>query len=90
MYWKKKWHENMYQCAANHNKGRQLNFLLRFNKKKKWNTVIRSENIDFVYMLMGSYVLLSRTEIFNVIVYIFLQFAPHNLSTRKNEVANVL
>ena len=59
----------MYQCAANHNKGWQLNFSLRCNLKKQWNTVIRSENIGFVYMLMGSYVLLSRTEIFNVIVY---------------------
>ena len=58
----------MYQCAANHNKGWQLNFSLRFNFKKQWNTVIRSENIDFVYILMGSYVLLSRTEIFNVMV----------------------
>ena len=62
----------MYQCAANHNKGCQLNFSLRCNKKKKRNTVIRSENIDFVYMLMGSYVMLSGTEIFNVIVYIYL------------------
>ena len=65
---KNKWHENMYQCAANHNKGWQLIFSLRFNLKKQWNTVIWSENIDFVYMLMGSYVLLSRTEIFNIIV----------------------
>ena len=31
---KNKWHENMYQCAANHNKGWQLNFSLRFNFKK--------------------------------------------------------
>ena len=29
--------------------------------KKKRNTVIRSENIDFVYMLMGSYVLLKSS-----------------------------
>ena len=55
-----------------HNKGCQLNFSLRFNLKKQWNTVIRSENIDFVYMSMGSYVLLSRTEIFHVMVYTFL------------------
>ena len=41
---------------------------------------------------MGSYVLLSRTEIFNVMVYIYIfaQLAFYNLSTRKNEVANVL
>ena len=62
----------MYQCAANHNKGWQLNFSLRFNFNKQWNTVIRSQNIDFVYMLMGSYVLLSGTEIFDVMVCIFL------------------
>ena len=60
----------MYQVAANHNKG-QFFVKIQF-KKKQWNTVIRSENIDVVYMLMGSYVLLSRTEIFNVMVYIFL------------------
>ena len=58
----------------------------RLNLKSQWNTVIRSENIDFVYMLMGNYVLLSRTEIFNISA----QFAPYNLSTRKNEVTNVL
>ena len=65
---KNKWYENVYQCAANLNKGWQLNFSLRFNLKKQWNTIIRSENIDFVYMLMENYVLLSRTEIFNVMV----------------------
>ena len=37
-----------------------------FNVKKQWNTIISSVNIDFVYMLMRSYALLSRTEIFNV------------------------
>ena len=63
-----KCYENGYQCGANLNKGRQLNFSLRFNFKKQWNTIIRSENIYFVYMLMASYVLLSRTEIFNVMV----------------------
>ena len=65
---KNKWYENVYQCAANLNKGWQLNFALRFNLKKAGNTIIRSENIDFVYMLMENYVLLSGTEIFNVMV----------------------
>ena len=44
-----------------------------FRLKKQWNTIIRSENIDFVYMLMeAKSVLLSGTEIFNVMVQIFL------------------
>ena len=47
-------------------------FFVKIQLKKKRNTVIRSENIDFVYILMGSYVLLSRTEIFSVMVYIYL------------------
>ena len=82
---KNKWHENMYQCAANHNKG-----WLRFNKKKEWNTVIRLEKLVLCTCYNGKLCFASRTEIFNVMVYIFAQFAPYNLSTPKNEVANVL
>ena len=60
---------------------------LGFNLKKKWNTVIRSENIDFVYMLMEAVFCFPELK---SSMYIFAQFAPYNLSTRKNEVANVL
>ena len=53
-----------------------------FVKVQLIKTVIRLENIDYVYMLMGSYVLLSRTEVFNVMVYIFAQFAFLHLKMR--------
>ena len=37
--------------TANHNKGWQLNLLLKVNFNKQWNTIIRSY---FVYMSMGN------------------------------------
>ena len=72
---KKKWYENVYQCAANLNKGWRLKFSLRF--------------IDFVYMLMEVMFFPNLNLQYNGI-YIFAQFASYNLSTRKNEVASVL
>ena len=36
---KSKWHEEVYHCAANHNKGWQLNLLLRGNFNQQWNTI---------------------------------------------------
>ena len=61
--------------AANHNKGWQLSLLLRDYFNKQWNTIIRSEKKkDFVYMSVGNYILFSRTEMFNVMVYICLHF----------------
>ena len=45
-----------------------------------------------MYMLMVSYVLLSQTEIFNVIVYmhVYIFAYAYSLSKCKNDVANVL
>ena len=48
----------------------KLNFSLRFNfKKRKWNTIIRSENMDFEYILMDAF--LNQNLQCNV-VYIYI------------------
>ena len=56
---------------------------------KQWNTIIRSEKIDLVYMSVGNYNLFSQTNVMGYI-YLFIYyslFASNNLSKHIYEVA---